>query len=562
MIAQTGGADPGLGVAGVTDPLCLLMLAFDGPRLSEAARERLATAPAAGLRLFRYRNVETPAQVRALTGEAQRAAGPQSLAEPGPLLIAADQEGGQLMGLGDGTTPFPGNMALGAVGDEELTRRVGRAMAVEMRAMGVNMVYAPDCDVATNTANPAIGIRSFADDPGAVARHASAMVLGLHEGGVAATAKHFPGMGDVALDSHLGLPVLRHGRERLDATELVPFRAAIGAGVDMVMSAHIALPSVTGDPGLPATLSGAVMGDLLRGDLGFEGLSITDALDMRALPQGEAQARAVVQAIEAGVDLLLCVPDEEARHRIEDALRRAAASGLLARGRVALSLGRLRRLRTWLSGIEQPDLRVVRSAEHVALAREVARRSITLVRNDLGLLPLRLASDAHVLAIMPAPRDLTPADTSSGVAPTLTAAIWRRHRNVDGIVVGHPPTEGEISAVRDQALGADLVVLGTIAASMDPGQAALANALLGTGVPIVTIALRAPYDLASYPSSATHLCSYGILPPTMDALGDALFGQLSLVGRLPVAIPGLYERGHGLSEHGTGPAHAVAGAVA
>ena len=314
--------------------------------------------------------------------------------------------------------------------------------------MGVNVVYAPCLDLATDPRNPSIGIRSFGADPGAVSGLAAAWTRGLRSAGVAATAKHFPGKGAVTQDSHHVLPVLDLPRETLAARELAPFRASIEAGADLVMSAHVAMTAYSGDATLPATLDPAVMTGLLRDELGFDGLTISDALDMRALPQGPEQAIDAVVAMRAGIDLLLLTPDPDAQTRVETAVRHAAARGLLERGALERSSNRLARLRGWLAGFEQPPVDVVGSAEHRALARELAERSITLVRDDAGLLPLRLAPDARLLAIMPRPRDLTPADTSSQVEPGLGAALRACHPRSDEFVTSHPPTDAEIAEAR------------------------------------------------------------------------------------------------------------------
>jgi beta-N-acetylhexosaminidase len=212
-----------------------------------------------------------------------------------------------------------------------------------------------------------------------------------------------------------------------------------------------------------------------------------------------------------------------------------------------VSLARIRGLRAWLAGFDQPDLDVVGSVEHHRIANELAARSITLVRNDAELLPLRLPCEARIAAVMPRPRDITPADTSSRVEPALAAALRVHHRLVEEFVTGQPPTETEIAALRTRASEFDLLVVGTIAASLDPAQAALVDALVATGVPTVTVALRTPFDLATYPWSATHVCAYGILRPSLDALAAALFGRASFPGHLPAAIPSLYPTGHGLA---------------
>jgi beta-N-acetylhexosaminidase len=463
-------------------------------------------------------------------------------------LVAADQEGGQLNALGEGTTPFPGNMALGATGDEHLAERVGRAVGRELRALGVTVNYAPCLDVATNPANPALGVRSFGADPDLVGRLGAAFVRGVRSAGVAATAKHFPGGGDAARDTHHGLASLAHAPERFAAVELVPFRAAVEAGADVVMSGHFAAPALTGSPTLPATLSAAVMSRLLRRDLGFHGVSITDALDMGALGQGEALLIEVVAAVRAGVDLLLCAPDRRALRRIEDGLRRAAERGLFEPAGLRRSGDRVTRLRRRLGAVAAPGLEVVGCRDHQALAREVAERAITLVRNEVAILPIeaRREGGLRVVAVMPAPRDLTPADTSSTVPAGLAAALRRRFASVREVVTSNPPTDDEIAAVRELAPGHDLVVVGTMNAAAGDGQASFVAALLGGETPVVTVALRTPYDLAAYPAAATHVCTYSILPPSLEALADALVGAIPFRGRLPAAVPGLHAAGHGI----------------
>ena len=539
------------------------MLAFDGTGLSADAERRLRTAPAAGITLFRYHNVERPDQVRGLVDAAQSAARAggfgAAVGTQRPLLVAADQEGGQLQGLGDGPTSFPGAMALGATGDAALAEAVGHATGTELLAMGVNVAYAPVCDLATNPANIGLGIRSFGDDPVAVAALVAATVRGLRAAGVAVAAKHLPGLGEATLDSHHGLPVLRHDRGRLDRVELVPFRAAIEAGADLVMSAHVALPSITGDPALPATMSRAVMHDLLRVDLGFRGLTITDALDMAALPQGDAQGAAVVAAVRAGVDLLLCAPDSAQRDRIERAVQQAARRGMFDDTELRETASRLDELRHRLRDAPSPDPTVVGSAAHRALAREVAARSVTLVRDDRAILPLRLPAGARILAVMPRPRDLTPADTSASVAPGLASALRTWWPDVEEIVTSHPPTDDEIAGAAARAVGAGAVVVGTIAATADPAQVRLVEALLaavrgaqaderGAGFqpPVVTLALRTPWDIATYPDADAHVATYGLLPPTLEATAAAAFGRAPFLGRLPVQVAGIAPRGHGL----------------
>jgi beta-N-acetylhexosaminidase len=526
----------------VTDRAILgrVMLAFMGETLPAWVAERLAEAPAAGMTVFRHHNVRSPGQLRELTDAFQRAGAAYPRAASAPLLIAADQECGQFLALGDGPTGFAGNMALGAVGDPDLAERVGEAIGLEARAMGVNVVYAPVMDVATNPANPALGIRAFGDDPAEVGRLGAAMVRGLQRAGVAAAIKHFPGLGDAADDTHYGAAVVGGSRERLEAVELAPFRAGIEAGARLVMSAHVAAPALADGSRLPATLSRAVMTGLLRDELKFDGVTISDALDMGALAQGPAQAVDVIAAARAGVDLLLSAADPEALARIEATLVAAADREVLERADVDASLARVTGLRAWLgSAGGSPELEVVGSEAHRALSRELAERSITLVRDGARRLPIRLPADATILAVMPTPTDLTPADTSSLVAPGLARALREHHPRVDELVVPVAPSNADIAAARERARDVDLVVVGTLDAVRQPGQAALVEALAAKGTPTVAVALRTPWDVASYPAGVTAIATYSILPDSLDALAAALFGAIPFAGRLPVAVAGV-----------------------
>jgi len=521
--------------------LARLMVAFDGTELPRSAARRINEHCVAGATLFPFLNVADPAQIRTLTAAIQEA---RPAGSP-PVLVAADQEGGQLIGCGSGTTPFAGAMALGATADEALAERVAGATARELRALGVNVNYAPVCDVANNPANPALGIRSFGDDPEAVGRLAAATVRGLQAEGVAATAKHFPGAGDTAADPHHELPLVPRTNAELAERELVPFRAALEAGVRMVMTGHFALPDQ--EDGLPASLSAWALRELLRGQLGFDGVTVTDALDMQALAQGSAQIVDAITALQAGEDVLLGTADEAALDRLTEGLVQARRRGLLDPEDDAAAGRRLGELRTWLGGYDQPPLEVVGCAEHQALAAELARRSITLVRDDEGLLPLKPAADERIAVVQSMPANLTPADTSSTVTPTLAAALRRRLAGVEEILLPAAPGDADIAGLSDRLGSFDHVVVGTFAAHLQPAQAALAGAVLGSGQPTVTVALRTPWDLLAYPSARTHVCSYGILPPSMEALAAALLGESPFVGRLPVDIAGLYPRGHGMS---------------
>ncbi len=510
-----------------------LMLAFEGRTPPARILDWIAARSVGGFSLFRAANYDSPAQIRELTAALQDAA--RAAGQP-PLLIATDQEGGQLAAMGEGTTQFAGNMALGAAGDPDLARRVGRAIGLELAAMGINVNYAPVLDLNTNPRNPSLGIRAFGDDPAPAAALGAALIEGLQSAGVAATIKHFPGKGEAAVDSHYKMPVIAHSRERLDAVEFPPFRAGIAAGAKLLMTGHFAIPALTGTSAYPATVARRVMTDFARGEMGFEGVIITDALDMGAITQGAGQIIDVIAAVRAGVDLMLIMLDADTQERLYGGLNLAYSRELIDDDHLRPSVERILALKGWAAGQAQPGLDVVGCAGHRVLEAELARRSITLARDTAALLPLRLPAEARVAAVMPQPADLTPADTSSTVRPHLAAALRAHHPHVDEIVTEHRPTRETIAALRERLADYDLLVLGTINASMQPEQAQLVAELLQLSIPAVTVALRTPYDLAAYPAATTHLCAYSIQPASLEALAAALFGEFTPSGRLPVKV--------------------------
>lgn len=518
---------------GVADPH--LMLAFEGTDVPDWLQQRLREAPPAGVTLFREWNMTSPAQVAGLTSALQ-----DLNSAPHPLLIAVDQEGGQLLGL-TGSTPFAGNMALGATGDPDLARAVARAMGDELRAVGINVNYAPVADVATRADNPSLGVRSFGDDPALVASLTARMVEGLAEAGILSTLKHFPGKGEARVDPHYELPRLDLDRERLEQVELPPFRAGIEAGANLLMTGHYVVPAITGSDELPISVSGAAIDGFIRTELGFGGVVTTDALDMGALDQGPSQVVDIITMMRGGTDLLLCMPDPDLQSRVRVAVERGSSRGLIPPETLARSRARIERLRAPLPvGDLRPGL--VGGEGHRQLAAVLAEGSVTLVRNDDGVLPLRNAG--RILALEPVPSNVTPADTTALYEPQLATALRTRHPAVTEIVYPHTPASNDIDSAVDAAEGHDVIVVGTVNAA--PGQGELVAALLAIGKPVITVALRTPYDLAVYPQSATHVCTYGGHLPSLEALTAAVFGDRPFRGRLPAAIPGLYPPGHGI----------------
>ncbi len=529
-----------------------ILVAFEG----DAAPPDVLTGIRAGrpgVTLYRSLNLFSPDQVRALADEVHAAAAAGGLP---PAIVSLDQEGGQLMAVG-AATPFPGNLALAATRSPELAEAVGRAIGMELAALGITVNFAPDCDLATNLDNPSVGTRSFGDDPDLAARLAAAFVRGHQSAGVAATAKHFPGGGDRSIDPHYGLPISRHDLDRLRRVELPPFKAAIDSGCRLVMGAHLALPAIDGLADRPVMLSSRILVDLLRGELGFEGVVVSDALDMGALDQSRLVMDAA-EALQSGVDLLLAGPAQAGRTDLLLDIDRAFASRSgLAGGslpRVAgdaaaagaagaeVAFGRIDALRRWLAThtAERPSISVVAGAEHQALALEVARRSVTQVFDRTGLLPLRPHPDRRVVVVVPRPADLTPADTSSSVAIELGAALQGAGIAVDEIRVSIDPDPGGIAGAAERIRGASIAIVGTINARLHRGQAAIAEACHAAGVPTIVVALRMPDDIEVVQSAGAYLCTYSIQPPSVTALVEVLTGRLQATGQLPIrmAIPG------------------------
>lgn len=516
-----------------------LLLAFQG---KEAPSPEIVDAfhkyHPCGITLFRSFNIGTLPQVRALTESLQRLA--RSLDLP-PLLIAVDQEGGQLMAIGDGT-PLPGNMALGATHSADLARKAGEVLGREMAALGINVNYAPCVDVNINPQNPVVGVRSFGEDPILVGELASALIAGIQSQGVAATAKHFPGHGDTASDSHHGLGTVPHSLERLHTVELPPFSSALNADVKLVMTAHLGIPSIDGSDAPPATLSPKIINGLLRRDLGFDGVVITDAMDMHAIRQGEALREEALRAAKAGADLLLITTDPLDQTRAFEGLLRGAQTGQLSMHELRVSVGRISRLKKWLADHSNPpDLSVIRSSEHMKVANDIAERSITLVRDRNGWLPIKLETDQRIAVIFPVPQDLTPADTSSYIHPKLAEAIRVHHARTDEFVIPYSPSEQESAAVVDRTREYNMIVVGTINACAEENQARFVRELLKTGKPVIIVPMRLPYDAGSFPQASTIVCTYSILEPSMRAVANGLFGFGEFKGRLPVSIPGMDE---------------------
>jgi len=495
-----------------------------------------------------------------------------------PLLISADLEAGAGMRFDD-TVNFPWNMAVGATGNPDYARRQGEITAREARALGVQQIFAPVVDVNNNAANPVINVRSYGEDPAEVARFAAAFTKGAQAAGVIATAKHFPGHGDTAVDSHRGLPEINVSRNRLNTVEFVPFKAAVNAGVGAVMVGHIALPQIdstaikplprdlkskptdTDEAGeivaenatMPATMS-PVMGHILRNDLDFPGMIVTDALSMSGLTIYFTQEEAAVRALEAGADMLLKPADVDAAFR---GVRDAVKSGRITEARVEESARRIMTAKYDLGLVDQRLTpidsidRVVGSKDVLALATEIAEHAVTLVRDEDKLVPLKnLKSDTKIFNLA-----VTNGDDRLWVANTFVAELDRRGVKVETIVLDDRSSDKEVQQAIAEASAADVVLAslyGRVRTGQarsvglpEPGARALSS-LIAAKKPIVGISFGNPYLLQSFPALRTYLVAYGDMPSLQQATARALLGEIDIVGRLPISLPGLYSRGTGI----------------
>ncbi|SBT38026.1 glycoside hydrolase family 3 protein [Micromonospora auratinigra] len=361
------------------------------------------------------RNVVDHEQVAALTATLR--------AERPDVIVAIDEEAGDVTRLESARgSSRPGNFALGAVDDVDLTEEVARDLGAELAAVGVTLDYAPDADVNSNPANPVIGVRSFGADPALVARHTAAWVRGLQAGGVAACAKHFPGHGDTRVDSHHDLPRIGGDRARLDAVELAPFRAAVSAGVQAVMTGHLLVPAL--DPELPATLSSRILGGLLRDELGFHGVVVTDAVEMRAVADRYGFAGAAVRALAAGADAI-CVGGERATEadarELRDAVVAAVLAGELPEERLAEAAKRVGQLAAWSVAARADRPAGPRPGAGSAVGLAAARRALRVVADRPARLPL--AGPAHVVEFAP-PRNIAIGEeTPWGIAAPLAGLV-------------------------------------------------------------------------------------------------------------------------------------------
>lgn len=477
---------------------------------------------------------------------------------PLPLLVSADFEAGLGFRLA-GATTFPREMAVGAAGDERLAFEAARITGAESRAIGVHVNFSPVADVNNNPQNPVINTRSFGESPDAVGRLASAYVRGLRAGGALATLKHFPGHGDTDVDSHLGLPIIGHPRERLDRIELAPFRQGLAAGADAVMVAHIELPAL--DPGefSPATLSPPIVTGLLRGEMKFQGLIFTDSMGMDAIARRLSPADAAVRAIQAGNDVVLHSPDDAAAVA---AVKAAVEAGKIPRAQVEASVRRLLQAKARLGlhktrTVSLDDVpKRVGGRQNAVVAQQLSEKSITLVKDDRNQVPLRVPREASVLylSMLDYPANWRIAAPSRTFLPELRKR-WPIGASIE---LSDRSTTEELELVRATATRYDAIVVSVfVRASSGSGRMDLAAPLAklltdlarltsGTPRPFITVFFGNPYVPAGIPTLPAVLLTYDFYDLAELSAIRGLAGDSPIGGRLPVSIPGIANVGFGI----------------
>ena len=500
----------------------LFMVGFDALEANDHIKRLIREEQVGGVILFR-RNVHTPEQLSALARELQEI---NAEVSDLPLLIAIDQEGGMVMRIEQGVTPIPAAMAFQEAGSVEDCEALSFVCGDELRQIGINMNLAPILDVNNNPLNPVIGVRAFGEDAATVSKYGLAAVRGLRRAGVIATAKHFPGHGDTSTDTHYDMASVPHGRERLDAVELAPFAAAIADGVDAIMTAHVMFPAIEPDPTVPATLSKAVLTDLLRTEMGFDGAVISDCLEMAAISEGVGVAKGAVATMQAGTDIVLISHQLERQLAGIAAVTQAVEHGEITMARIDEAVARVRRLKQcaavaqWrerpsrLSGLMQPDavalsLRVQKAAVRTVGAYRALDRKLPVALVTFEVRS-RTEIDEVALARNKEPR-------SSMLPGLLEAGLEVRE-----FALSAEPSAAELAEARAFVTGAEQIVVQSYNAVLVPDQQEFIAAVPQDKLWLV--AGRLPYDLDLAPGAQGRLASFGCRPAALVPVVEKLAG--------------------------------------
>lgn len=511
----------------------MLHVGFNGLTAPDHILDWLARGQIGGVMLF-ARNVDTPEQVAGLVRQCREAA-------PRPILISIDQEGGRIARLRAGFSESPGAMALGAADSEALAEEVAEVMARELRALGINWVIAPVVDIAHNAENPAIGTRSLGTNPQRVSALALAQIRGFNRGGVAATAKHFPGHGNTPIDTHIALATIGGSMDDLWAHDLMPFRAAVEAGIDAVMVTHVMLNAL--DSQYPATISPPIIQNLLREKIGFRGLVCADGMEMKAISDHFGVGESAVLAALAGEDVIFFLHSRAFQEEAYAALLAAAHDGRLSEARIDESVSRIQSLAEKYRITDAPHLDVIRQPEHLAVMEKAARAGTVLLRADSDVFPIQAHDRAHggaplqKTALIEFASYLDTGAMERGDSTALATILHQRAPEIESIGL---PSSGiapeTLERAKRLAIESDVIILATRNTHLWAEETQIARELMSLAKNVILVCLANPYDADALPGAGTILCTCGDSTPSLYAAVDALMGDFIPEGKLPVRV--------------------------
>jgi beta-N-acetylhexosaminidase len=535
----------GIGVITMRDELKkqigqLMIVGFKGKKVTPEIKKLISEHHVGGVILF-GRNIGTTEEVLALTTELQQVA--KDAGHEKPLLICIDQENGVVRRLGEGATIFPGSMLLGATGRSENAYITGLLTGRELKALGINWNLAPVLDVNNNPENPVIGVRSYGETPEMVSAFGKQAVKGMQDAGIITTLKHFPGHGDTDVDSHLDLPTIAHDLDRLKEIELKPFIDVIKQGADTIMTAHVYFPAIEKHENVPATLSRKVITELLREQLGFHGVVTTDCMEMNAISEGIGTAEGAVEALKAGVDLIMVSHLQSRQYETLSLLEKAVQAGEIAKEILQDAYNRVMELKDkYLSWedilLDRADiLKEVGSKLHEVEAYEIYKQGTTIVKNERDLIPLEVKDNDRILVVYPKNSYAMQVEDKRYSTFFLGETVKKLHKNTEIAELSNPPTEKEVESLTKIAGNFKAIIIGTLSVRPGDEQVNLVQALNQVNSSIIVIATRSPYDISYLPDIPAYIATYEFTAPALRTAVEAIFGNVKVKGNLPVTLP-------------------------
>ena len=508
----------------------LFQIGFTGFEPDAAIEDMIKNHYVGGVIYF-SRNIKNPEQTARLSNQLQELA--LSSGTGLPLFISTDQEGGVVTRI-KGVTHFPSNMALGAADDKKLTNKIGKAVGSELKNLGINFNLAPVLDVNNNPDNPVIGVRSFGGDPKLVAKLGKAYINGIQSEGIIATAKHFPGHGDTDTDSHLELPIIKHGKQRLNEVELYPFKKAVKTGVESIMTAHVYFPAFEKKDGIPATLSESVLTDLLRKKMNFKGLIITDCMEMKAIADNFGTAEGAVRTIEAGSDIVLVSHTYTEQKKAVKAVIEAVRSGRISEKRIDKSVKRI--IKSKAKNLNPANLTKA-SAEnidfeaHQKIAAKTAKKAVTEVKNQ-DILPIKNIENKKITVVDFKMKKESLAEDSEQSKNYFVESLKEDLNNIKHLSFSRAP---RLEKYKEDLRESDLVIVCTSNAASNREQALLAEKL-AEDYKVLVLAMRNPYDFKYLNNIQAFITTYDYSPANQRAAADFILGKIDAKGKLPVKI--------------------------